>query len=102
MNCAKCNVEIAAESAYAGTWCARCGEKAEERLGKLLDDTAAISPSELARVKASVAASPVASFFITEGLPPDVEPDATTYVDVKEEWEAETGKAVATLRKRRK
>lgn len=89
MNCAKCNVEIAAESAYAGTWCARCGEKAEERLGKLLDDAVPVASAEPAP-------------FITEGLPPDVEPDATTYVDVKEEWEAETGKAVATLRKRRK
>lgn len=93
MNCAKCNVEIAAESAYAGTWCARCGEKAEERLGKLLDDTAA-EPSPVASAEPAP--------FITEGLPPDVEPDATTYIEVKEEWEAEAGKAVATLRKRRK
>lgn len=87
MTCAKCGVEVAAESAYAGTWCARCGEKEEERLGKMLAELAEATP-------------PLSAPFIAEGLPPDVEPGATTYEEVKQEWEAESGKAVATLRKK--
>lgn len=102
MTCAKCGVEVAAESAYAGTWCARCGEKEEERLGKLLDEPSpgvapdqALTEGELARAKESLT-------FLTVGLPPEVKPGATTYEEVKQEWETEAGKAISALKKRRK
>lgn len=80
MNCDKCGVEIAAQSAIQGAWCVYCAEKEEERLGKRLDEAVpvptlaptepapdddfaftvapadqALTPSELARAKESLA-----------------------------------------------
>ncbi len=94
MNCDKCGVEISAQSAIAGAWCWRCGEKEEERLGKLLDErpTAKAAPdqtlsaSEMTRAKEALDAA-----FVKEGLPPDVHPGATTYTDVRKDYEAESG-----------
>lgn len=84
MNCAKCKVEIAAQSAIAGMWCARCGEKEEERLGKMVDELPSIAPAD---------APPP---FISNELPLAVD---MTYEEVKQDWEAESGKPAPAKKK---
>ncbi len=94
MNCAKCQVEVAPESAVGGRWCWRCGEKEEERLGKLLDEAPWPSMS-----KPVAGESPP---FISTDVPPDVMPGSTTtYADVRKEYEVESGHAPPPLKRKR-
>jgi len=86
MNCEKCGVAVARESAVAGMWCWRCGEKEEERLGKMIDELPTIT---------SDAPAPLIS-----NEPPPMAVDMT-YEEVKKEWEAEAGRPLPGLFKKK-